>query len=362
MKKFPFALAVFCGLVLLASACRCIDCDDDERGGGVPPEGRVQPWTATDLVTRGRITALYATPDELFVFTPVEFVRGSVEDSTFTTVDRRPFPSVLRTLGRPAVNNLAFARGVLNTTTSEELLEFQLTQNAGGSVSLAIDSLGPELVSFEADASAIGAFSDDARTYVQPVIRRSDRNVALLFFTLDYNPSFTAFTSIDYNGLVELPGVVEDDKIVSDIDYIDDEFYVSTKRGLYRVSEGGVLETVLDDFNDIRDVFEYQGDLFATKASLAPVLQSEDGSNFRQSFVQELYLTQVEGPWIVTQNFEGWPYLLTDDLGERTLPLKLNDAFPDQRDLYFGLERWDNRYYLGVDQRLYVADELEVVE
>ena len=222
--------------------------------------------------------------------------------------------------------------------------------------------LGPELVSLEEDASAIGAFNDEARVYVQPVIRRTDRNVALLFFTLDYNPSFTAFTSIEYNGLVALPNVTEDDKIVSDIDFIDGSFYVSTKRGLYRVSESGVVETVLDNFNDIRDVFRYQGDLFATKASTAPLLQSEDGFNFRQSFVQEMYLTQIEGPYIVTQNFEGWEYLITDDLAQQTKPMKLNPDFPTARDVYFGLERWDNRYYLGVDQRLYVADDLEQVD
>ena len=360
--SFDLRLVLFVlGISLLSlPSCRCLDCDDDGGGGTVQLDDA--PWTATNLTTRGRITSLFATPDELFVFTPVEFVRGTVEDTVFTTVDRRPFPSALRTLGRPAVNNLAFVRGVLNTTTSEQLLEFQLTQNAGASITLAIDSLGPELVSLEEDASAIGAFNDEARVYVQPVIRRTDRNVALLFFTLDYNPSFTAFTSIEYNGLVALPNVTEDDKIVSDIDFIDGSFYVSTKRGLYRVSESGVVETVLDNFNDIRDVFRYQGDLFATKASTAPLLQSEDGFNFRQSFVQEMYLTQIEGPYIVTQNFEGWEYLITDDLAQQTKPMKLNPDFPTARDVYFGLERWDNRYYLGVDQRLYVADDLEQVD
>ncbi len=358
MQELIRGLSLLTLIVLISwlAACRCVSCDDDV----VLVEE--QAWEATDLTTDNRIIALHATATELLVFTPTEYLRTSPTGSTIDVIEKRQFLPLFRTLGRPAVNDLVFARASLNTTTNAELLEFQLTQTGAGSVEFAIDSLTPELVAVEQKAAAIGAFSSNGRVYVQPVILRDTRSLSLMFFELDYNSSFTRFDSVTFAGMVAIPGVLEDDQVVSNIKYLDGNFYLATKRGGYRVSESGVVELVINNSTWVRDFFKYDGDYYATQIGVGAVLQSSDGRNFERGNVLEIALVQVLGDHLVSQDFEGYQYEITPSLEVQTRPLKLNDDFPLQNDIYFGLDRLDNNFYLGVDRQVWRAEELQPAE
>lgn len=348
--------------LLLATGCRCVTCDDDDGGGGGGFTPTENAWTDAGFRSTGRITGLTATADELFVFTPEEFTRLDQRDDTLTLTEKRTFLRSTRTLGYIASTPLAFARGIQNTITNEQAVEFQLTQSSSGLVRVPIDSLTPELVALESSGELIGAFNDDSRVYVQPVILRSERILGLMFFSLDYNLDFTAFESVEYVGMVSFPDALEESDILSSIAYLDDHFYVATKKGGYRVSEGGVVQTVVQTSTWVRDFFEYDGNVYAALQAVTPLLESLDGVNFRSTFQQDMDLVDVLGDNIVTQRFQGWPYDVTDDVAERTRPLLLNEDFPTANDLYFGIVRSGQTYYLGIDRSLYKTDELRAAE
>ena len=352
----------FLALFLIAfsfEACRCVTCDDD-------PTTEVVPWSETSLETTGRIIALHSTADELFVFTPIEFYRVNpeVDGKELRVIEQRRFDVSLRTLGQPAINDLVFARASLDVTTNEELVEFQLAQSSGSVQQFAVDSLLPQFVALEYKGSSIGAFSRDGRIYVQPVILRNTRNLALMFFTLNYNTSFTRFLSIDFSGLVEIPGVLEEDQVVSSIRYIDNAFYLGTKRGGYKISESGVVETVIQNSTWVRDFFKYNNEYYASQIGVSSLLKSSNGTDFiaTNTSVQDMDLVDVLGDVLVTQVQEGWPYNITFDIMEQVKPLKLNRDFPDDKDLYFGIDELDGFYYLGLDRKIWLTDELKSSE
>lgn len=370
-----FARVALCAVAvaaLLLGGCRCLDCEDDDPGGPETP-ARLQPWRSTTLSTERPIIGVHASPFEVLVFTENEFVRASQRvdpvtgEARLSVVDRRRFRSVLRGQGQPAVSDLAFARGVLDTETGEELIEFQAVQNAGGVAQLAIDSVRidttfDELAALASDGREIGAFSRDARVYAQPIVRRERRSLALVLIRLDYDRSFERVTDVEPFAVVDLPNVREEDRAISSVTFIDGLFYVATKSGGYRVTRGGEVEEVIDRFTGVRDFFKYEGAVYATREGPGGLLVSEDGVFFRNSaLVQDFGVVDVIGEDVVVQRFGGWPYFVTDDLAAAPDSLALNRNFTRAQDAYFGLARLEGRYYLGLGRALYVSDTLATV-
>ena len=361
IRPLSMYLLALAALATLAS-CRCVTCDDDDGGNGGQVAGEM-PWTEAGLQLTSQITGVFATDAELFVFSPTEFVRVTPDSPAVSIIEKRQFPQQLRTLGQVAPHPLAFARAASETTTARQVLEFQLVQNAAGIIRFNVDSLTPQPIALETQGETVGAFDREGRTYVQPVIRRDTRSLALLFFTLDYTTRFDAFTEVAFRGLVDVPGVLEDDAIVQSIQFIDGFFYLATKRGGYRVTGGGIVTEVIPSDNFVKDFFEYDSDYYASVNGLAEVQRSFDGEEFERSgFPQRLGYVQVFGDRIISQEFAGWMYHTTESLSDTPDSLLLNQDFPVNNSLYFGLDRLDGTYYLGVDRVLYRAADIEAVE
>ena len=322
-----------------------------------------QPWSPTGFSLSNQITGVEAFGSELFVVSPTEFARLSVDSADLQLIELRQFGSRLRTLGRPALHPLVFAKADLDPVTGEESIEFQLVREAVVRRRFAVDSLLGEDLALETDGSTIGAFSRDARLYLQPVVRRRTGRVAVLLFALDYTVDFSELRSLDFAGIVDVPDLLEDDAVVQATRYLDGAFYLATKTGGYRISETGVVDEVITRSRWVKDFFEYDGDYYASLAGLAEVFVSVDGEDFRPSgFVQELGLVDVFGDMLVTQEFEGWQYGLTRTLAQTPRPLALNGDFPRRNDAYFGIDRVGRTYFLGVDREVYVGAGLEAVE
>ena len=361
------AAASIAWALLSLGGCRCADCDDDDPPGPAPG---AEPWRATGIETERPIIGVHASPFEVFAFSEGEFVRAAqdVDDDTgeasLRLVGRRRFRTVLRRAGQPAVNDLVFARGALDTETGEQVIEFQTVQNAGGVAqvvvdSVRIDSTFDELVALVSDGREIGAFTRDGRVYAQPIVRRAERTVAILLFALDYDRGFERFTSVEPLAVVDLPGVREDDRAVSSITLLDGYFYVATKFGGFRVTRDGEVEQVIDGFTGVRDFFKYEGSFYATREGRGTLLVSDDGLFFRSSdLVQDFGVVEVLGEDIVVQRFEGWPFFVTDALADAPDSLRLNRGFTRAQDAYYGIGRLNGRYYLGHDRTLYAADSL----
>ena len=363
--------ASIAGALLGLGGCRCADCDDDDPAG-LPPGAEL--WRETGIETDRPIIGVHASPSEVFAFSESEFVRAvqDVDDDTgeasLRLVDRRRFRTALRRAGQPAVNDLVFARGALDTETGEQVVEFQTVQNAGGVAqvvldSVRIDSTFDEPVALVSDGREIGAFTRDGRVYAQPIVRRAERSVALLLLGIDYDRGFERFASVEPLAVVDLPGVREDDRAVSSISLLDGYFYVATKSGGFRVTRDGDVERVIDAVTGVRDFFKFEGSFYASREGRGSLLESEDGLSFRSSeLVQDFGVVEVLGEDIVVQRFEGWPFFVTDALAEAPDSLSLNRGFTRAQDAYYGIGRLNGRYYLGLDRALYVADSLATTE
>ena len=373
-KPFPgsryVALAVALSVSLLTGllSCRCADCDDDDPGEQLPPSGRL--WREAGLSTERPIIGLHTSPFEVFVFTESEFVRAAqdvdddTERATLRVVDKRRFRSALRREGQPAVNDLVFARGSLDTETGEQIIEFQTVQNAGGVRQVVVDSVRidttfDELVALYTEGREIGAFTRDGRVYAQPIVRRETRTLALMLVRLDYDEAFERFTAVEPFAVVDLPGVREEDRALSSITLLDGQFYVATKFGGFRVTRTGLVEQVVDQSTGVRDFFRFEGTFYATREGTGALLASEDGFVFRTTdFVQDLGVVDVIGEFVVSQRFEGWPFFVLEELSGTPDSLALNHDFTRSQDAFYGVDRLNGRYYLGLGNQLYEADSL----
>lgn len=364
MKFIPSAttkLSLFAllsvGSLLLAS-CTCLTCDDD---GGEMMGTEAEPWDTTTVSTVERIIALHSTPSELYAFSKSEFLR--IEAGSERVIQRRNFLPRYQALGQPAVNDLIFARGLRDTRDGTDAIEFQLVQSQAALERFFIDDLTTESLAIESDGAQIGAFNDLGTIYVQPVIQRDDRRLGLLIFSIATTPDFTEFSDVSFVGLIDVPTVREEPRVVSSIRYIDDHFYIATKFGAYRLSDSGVLETLIQSPTDIRDIFKYENRFYATQVSLAPMFVSNNGLNWESSgIVTDLRLVDPFGDQLVSQELEGWQYKLTNDIMEVTETLRLNESFGTvSNDQFFGIDRLGTTFYLGFNNRLYKTDSLQVV-
>jgi len=351
---FLFALSLFLG------SCTCLTCDDDD----MPQTGgsENQAWDTTAVTTIERIIALHSKPAELLVFTKSEFLR--VEEITERVVERRTFLPRYQALGQPAVNDLVFARGLRDTRDGSDALEFQLVLNQGAVERFYIDDLTTQNLSIEDDGAQIGAFNDLGTIYVQPVIQRDERRLGMLIFSLETDQSFTEFTDVSFVGLIDFPDVREELRVVSSIRYLDDHFYIATKFGAYRLSESGILETLIPSPTDIRDIFKFGGSFYATQVSLAPMFTSSTGANWQSSgIVSDLRLVDVFGTQLISQELEGWQYQITNDIMQVTKTLEMNDDFGTlTNDQFFGIDKLGSKFYLGFQNKLFKSDSLRVVQ
>ncbi|MFK8056764.1 MAG: hypothetical protein AB8F78_11645 [Saprospiraceae bacterium] len=356
---FPFSLLVLlCSATLLLGSCTCLTCDDDGDPVGMPTENAA--WDTTTVSTTERIIALHSKPDELLAFTKSEFLR--IAAITDNVIERRTFLPRYQALGQPAVNDLMFARGLSDTRDGADIVEFQLVLNPAEVERFYIDSITTQLLAIEDDGAQIGAFNDLGTIYVQPVIQRNERRLGMLIFSLTTDQTFTEFTDVSFVGLIDFPTVREAARVVSSIRFIDDHFYIATKFGAYRLSESGVLETLIASPTDIRDIFKYDGRFYATQVSLAPMFVSNSGQNWQSSgIVTDLRLVDVFGDQLVSQELEGWRYNLTDDLMQIPEELEMNESFGNlTNDQFFGIDKLGSSFYLGFENRLYKTDSLRV--
>ena len=357
-SRFPFFLLIT-GVVLLLGSCTCVTCGDDDDGtgnGGMNTEN--DAFQRTDVETVERIIALHSTQDELQVFTKSEFLR--VEMETDRVIQIRNFLPQFTALGQPATNDLIFARGLRDTRDGSDEIEFQLVLNQGEVRRFSIDSLTSSLLAIEDDGAQIGAFNDLGTIYVQPVIQRDERRLGMLIFSIATDQTFFEFTDVSFVGLIDFPNVREAPRVVSSIRFIDDHFYIATKFGAYRLSESGLLETLIPNPTDIRDIFKYDGKFYATQVSLAPMFTSDTGISWESSgIVSDLRLVDVFGDQLISQELEGWQYQITNELTEITEPLMLNESFGNvTNDQFFGIEKFGSSFYLGFDNGLYKTDSL----
>lgn len=352
---------LFLAILMLASlafsACTCLTCGED----GEMMQPNTLAWDSTDVYITDQIIGLHCTSDELLVFSKNEFVR--VNRTSENVIERRQFLRRDQAVGQPAINDLVFARGVVDTRNGSEAIQFQLIQNHSELRQFYIDSLTSELLAIESNGAQIGAFNASGTVYVQPVIQRTNRRLGMLIFSLSYDQSITEFTECTFAGLIDFPEVRESSRVVSSIRFIDNHFYISTKFGAYRMSESGLVELIIESSTDVRDIFKYNDTFYATQVSLSPMFMSDNGSDWQSSgIVSDLRLVDVFDNQLISQEFEGWQYRLTNDIMQVTDPLKLNRYMGlYSNDEFFGIDKQGSTFYIGYKNKLYKSDSLRAV-
>ncbi len=340
-----------------SSSCTCLTCGDEMD----EPDKAKLVWPDSIATTQQRIIGLHATADELHVFTANEFRRYSKD---FALVESRNVVSDYQNLGQPAANDLVHARVLRDLGTLEEVLQISLAQNAAASETIVLDSLGPEPINVLATGETVGAFNNLGTVYVQPVLRRDTRQVALMLFSISTNQTFTRITDLKFERMVTMPEVREIERAVSSINYFSGHFYIATKFGGYRLSEAGVLERLTPTNTEVRDFFRYDGDFYATQSSAGPMLTSVDGRNWASSGIAtDLRLVSVFGDSsIVSHELEGWAWRISKAIEKQSKPIQYNKDIVLNDSFFFGMVRFNRRFYMSVDKTILASDELKQIE
>lgn len=338
-------------LGLGTTSCRCVNCDDDDME--VVDEDSIV-WEDNVMVFRERVLSLLANDAELHVATESEFVRFTMsEDTTLTELERRPLIRQYANSGQPALHPLVFARSIKDIGSGEELVQFSLVQNSGGTRQISIDSLSAVPMTAVFGGEVVGAFNRTGTVYLQPVYRRDKRNLALMRFELRTNSTFTEFTSIRFTGLIDFPNVRESQRAYSTIKFLDGNFYLATKQGAYLIDNAGNAERIIAPTADIRDFFRYEGIYYATQSTAGPLFESQDGLAWTPSgIVSDLKMVNVFGNDIVSHELEGWKWRVSEGVEAQAKPLKLNDDFPLGNDMYFDIVTMRRQFYMSVDRRI----------
>ena len=353
---FALTIAIFAGAT---SSCTCVTCGDDD----VPSVSGGQPWQDSVATYRERILGLLANDNELFTITESEFVRHAMAaDSSLVELERRPLLRQWANVGQPALHPLLFARSIRDIGSGEELVQFSLIQNAASTRQIAIDSLGVEPLSAVFGGEVVGAFDRTGTVYLQPVYRRDTRRLALLRFELKTNTTFTDFTSIRYTGLIDFPNVRQSERAVSTIKWLDGNFYMATKQGAYLISRAGVSERIITPSADTRDIFRYEGIYYATQSTTGPLYVSHDGLSWSASgILTDLRLVRVFGDQLLSHDFEGWAWRVSDEITAQTRPLIMNEGFPEDNDKYYGMVNLRGSFYMSIDKKIVRGRELKML-
>lgn len=355
--SLQFLLVIVCLFTILnLSSCRCINCDEKPIDKKDPPVVK-EPWNATSISTKLQITGLKAINDELLVSTPLELKKY---DKDLNLIDILTFKDNLRPLGQLAYSKYIFARGVRKFQTGQESIEFHQINDFTVERSIDIEDVSSDVLALEPKAETVGVFNADGTIYAQPVIRRITKKVAIAFFSISYEPGTNKLSNVEITNIVDLPGVVEDDGIIQSVRYIDNLLYIATKTGGYTIDKDLKVETVVKNTLWVHSFFKLRDTIWSTPVGTGLLLFSTDGKTFEKSpYVDNLGLVTLFDEQIVSQQFVGWYYNFSSTINTPADTLAINSTFPTDNSTYFGMDRLDNVYYMGVQQTVYSTDSLK---
>lgn len=349
--------------VFIALFSTCIPLTDK----AVPPSENPDeyPWKAIAAVnSSATIRAIHATPFEIYFLSNNFFIRL---DDKLNLQEKRLLPIDRSFFGTPILSDNAFVR-VTQNSNNDAVFEFNLTRNAQNvkkiTASELVDTARRETFVPEAvydETLQPGCFSADGTKLLLVGSINSGKIYAII---LDIQLDFTAtnFSRISVLKRIELPDLLS--KKMESIRFINDNFYVASQNGGYRVTPTGEVKKVFNHWT--LDFFAVGTTLHAAPFSPYDFHTSTDnGLTWRRGAPSELKYVEVVNNQILTKISRGVNYVnLSDQTFTKLAKIKYNpDLFVNTRDAVdFHVRHFKGKYFMNDGAKIFAVDTIRAIK
>ena len=301
------------------------------------------------------IRSIYATPTDLLVISDNQFSRF---DMLMNLQEKRVLPNDRQLYGLPVLSDNTFMRVVQNTD-NKQMLEFRSTRNNTEIKRVLttdlVDTLKKEAFQIDVLARTPGCYSADGTKYLVTGVVYPLYKPTAFILDVQLNFSATGFVSILPVQRIEIPNLGTDGRVES-CKFLEGSFYLATKDGGYRISLDGQVRKLFPEW--VLNFFEYKGKLYATGFNAYDFYVSTDlGATWkRNSKPGDLRYVVTTGDKVFSQTVRGLPYSMADTTLAKSLDIKYNTDFTTDRDAYYDIAFFRNKYIINVGKLLYSAD------
>jgi hypothetical protein len=323
------------------------------------------PWKAlTGVTANSPIRGIHATPFELYFLSNNFLFRF---DDKLVLQEKRLLPTDRSFFGAPILSDNVFVR-VTQNSSNDAVFEFNVTRNAQNikkiPASLLVDTAKRETFVPEAvydQTLQPGVFSTDGTKFLVVGTVNSNKVFAII---LNVQLDFTAtnFQSITVLKRVELPDLLS--KKLESIRFINDNFYVATQNGGYRVTPTGEVKKLFNHW--ALDFFAVGSTIYSTPFSAYDFHKSTDnGLTFSRSVPSELKYVEVVNNRVFSKLSKGVNYAnIADSTLSKGLKVKYNpDLFARTTDaIDYHLRYFKGKYYMNDGAKIYAVDTIRTVK
>ncbi|MFT6741706.1 MAG: hypothetical protein ACJAVF_003221 [Paraglaciecola sp.] len=368
LKKNPMSKRTnFCWLlslfILLQFSCQKNIFEDDTGGNG-GGNNQTADWEPLEFETERLIKNLYGTPFQLYLITDNEFARFN-ED--LELVEKRTLIPQGIGLSRPVLSDNIFTR-ITTNSAGKQVIEFHLARNPAGVKKFVVDDIElptDDFFELEIIQRSLGAFNDSETQFLIPakVENGGDAYAVLYVFEITFNSTFDEFVSIEFNR-IDLPDLITDATNISNIvnvRYFKEHFFVSTKKGGYRISEELEVDKIFPSSQWIRDYFVYQDTLYMTGLNSFDLHQSPDNGLEWTRLNKNSKLKMVENVngLLFNQEVGGQVFLAADpNLCDEKEVVYTSDIPTGNLAAFYGLAFFQEQYYLSADNRIFHISDI----
>ena len=338
--------------------------EDDTGNNGGGGGNQTANWEPLEFETERLIKNLYATPFQLYLITDNEFARFN-ED--LELVEKRTLIPQGIGLSRPVLSDNVFAR-ITTNTAGKQVLEFHLSRNPAGVKKFTVDDLKfPEDDFFEMEIiqRSLGAFNTSETQFLIPARVQENGNAysVLYVFELVFNSTFDEISSIEFNR-IDLPDLTTDAANISNIvnvRYFKEHFFVSTKKGGYRISENFQVDKIFPVSQWVRDFFEFEDAMYMTGLNSFDLHKSTDDGLTWERLNKNSKLKMIENVngLLFNQEVAGNIFLAAEDnLCDETAIVYASDIPVGNLSAFYGLDYFQEQYYLSADTKIFHISEI----
>lgn len=361
LTQLSFSAILFSCLLL---SCQKNIFDNDGSGDGSGGNNQTADWTPLEFETEQLIKNIYATPFQLFLITDNEFARLN-ED--LELVEKRTFVKQGIGLSRPVLSDNVFTRITANTA-GKQVLEFHLARNSADVKKFTPDDLKlPEDDFFEIEIiqRSLGAFNDSETQFLVParVENNGEAYSVLYVFELSYNATFDEFTDITFHR-IDLPDLTTDAANITNIvnvRYFKEHFFVSTKKGGYRISEELEVDKIFPLSQWVRDYFVHQDTMYMTGLNSFDIHKSPDAGLtwIRLNKNSQLKVIENVNDILFNQEVAGTVFLQADDnLCDEKEIVYAADIPVGNPAAFYGLDYFQEQYFLSAGTQVFRISEI----
>ncbi len=341
-------------LVAASLACYKLESPDDVANKN--------PWKVVpDYQSERAIRNTFATPFELFIITDNEFARF---DPSFKLIEKIKLNAERLIFGRPALNDNLFAR-VTQQEDNQQVLEFYLTKAPGIVRRFDMEDLAGasrDIITVDHLARTVGAFNTEGTLFLVPTLNASRRHYTFFLIKLQLNQTANDFVSATVFKRIDVAAIPVEDNNVTNIRYFDNYFFVTSKKGLFRISLNGEVQQVLQNW--MIDVFKWNRDLYATGFDDANFFFSNNGGLRweKGGITSELKHTVTVGDFIFSQEIPGRRFQIATANLSKVQDIVYNEDFTEDPTSYVNIVSYGGRYVVAIDKEIVYTQDIEPVD